>query len=82
MVQTAETAEGAATFIVPEWTPADTEESVVGTQWHQQASGALVDILEEVGRRHGASWGGVSRSRCSTPEDATRMGTSTILDQM
>ncbi len=57
MVQTAETAEGAATFIVPEWTPADTEESVVGTQWHQQASGALSDILEEVARRHGASWG-------------------------
>ncbi len=43
MVQTVETAAtgGTATFIVPEWTPADTEESVVGTQWHQQASGAL-----------------------------------------
>ena len=46
-----------AIFEVPAWLPADTEESVVGTQWHQEATGALATMLVEVGRRHGAGWG-------------------------
>jgi hypothetical protein len=46
-----------AIFEVPAWLPPDTEESVVGTQWHQEATGALATMLVEVGRRHGAGWG-------------------------
>ena len=46
-----------AIFEVPAWLPADTEESVVGTQWHQEATGALATMLREVGRRHGTRWG-------------------------
>jgi Uma2 family endonuclease len=46
-----------AIFEVPAWLPADTEESVVGTQWHQEAIDALATMLVEVGRRHGTRWG-------------------------
>jgi Uma2 family endonuclease len=46
-----------AIFEVPAWLPADTEESVVGTQWHQEATGALATVLREVGRGHGTPWG-------------------------
>ena len=46
-----------AIFAVPAWLPPDTEESVVGTQWHREATGALATMLVEVGRRHGAGWG-------------------------
>lgn len=46
-----------AVFVVPAWLPADTEESVVGTQWHQEAIDALATMLAEVGRRHGTGWG-------------------------
>ena len=46
-----------AIFEVPAWLPPDTEESVVGTQWHQEATGALATMLAEVGRRHGTRWG-------------------------
>lgn len=45
------------TFIVPDWLTPDTEESIVGTQWHQEAVGALASMLVEVGRRHGLAWG-------------------------
>ena len=45
-----------AIFEVPAWLPADTEESVVGTQWHQEAVDALATMLREVGRRHGTRW--------------------------
>ena len=45
------------TFVVPDWLAPDTEESVVGTQWHQEAIGALASMLVEVGRRHGLAWG-------------------------
>jgi hypothetical protein len=34
----------------------DTEESLVGTQWHQDAISALSDMLEDVARRRGATW--------------------------
>ena len=44
-------------FGVPDWLPGDTEESVVGTEWHQEAIGALADALREVARRRGAAWG-------------------------
>jgi Uma2 family endonuclease/uncharacterized coiled-coil protein SlyX len=46
-----------AIFEVPAWLPPDTEESVVGTQWHQEAIDALATMLVEVGRRHGTGWG-------------------------
>ena len=46
-----------AIFEVPAWLPPDTEESVVGTQWHQEATGALATMLVEVGRRHSTGWG-------------------------
>jgi Uma2 family endonuclease len=44
-------------YRVPDTLRSDTEESVVGTQWHQNAISALTDMLEEVARRRGASWG-------------------------
>lgn len=50
-------AQAVTPYGVPDWLPSDTEESVVGTQWHQQAIGALADLLREVARRRGASWG-------------------------
>ena len=46
-----------AVLVAPEWLPPDTEESVMGTQWHQEAIDALASMLVEVGRRHGQSWG-------------------------
>lgn len=58
MVETAIRPARAATFEVPSWLPPDTEESVLGTQWHQEAIDALATMLVEVGRRHGAAWGG------------------------
>ena len=45
------------TYRVPDALLSDTEESVVGTEWHQEAIGALADMLREVKRRRGASWG-------------------------
>lgn len=53
----AQAAMWATPFRVPDWLPSDTEESVVGTEWHQEAIGALADMLREAARRHGASWG-------------------------
>ena len=44
-------------YRVPDTLHSDTEESVVGTQWHQNAISALSDMLEEVARRRGATWG-------------------------
>lgn len=55
MVQ-ARTAERSA-FRVPESLPNDTEESVVGTEWHQEAIGALAGMLRDVADRRGAAWG-------------------------
>ncbi len=46
-----------AALVAPAWLLPDTEESVVGTQWHQEAIDALASMLVEVGRRHGAGWG-------------------------
>jgi Uma2 family endonuclease len=46
-----------AVFVVPSWLPPDTEESVMGTQWHQEAIDALASMLVEVGRRQGQRWG-------------------------
>jgi Uma2 family endonuclease len=45
------------TYRVPDALLSDTEESVVGTEWHQEAIGALADMLREVARRRGASGG-------------------------
>jgi Uma2 family endonuclease len=44
-------------YRVPNTLPSDTEESVLGTEWHQEAAGALADVLRAVAVRRGASWG-------------------------
>lgn len=49
-------AQAVTPFGVPDWLPSDTEESVVGPEWHQEAIGALADLLREAARRRGASW--------------------------
>jgi Uma2 family endonuclease len=46
-----------ATYQVPNDLPPDTEESIVGTEWHQEAIGALADMLRDVADRRGAAWG-------------------------
>ena len=46
-----------ATYRAPDALPDDTEESVVGTEWHQEAIGDLAQKLREAGRRHEAAWG-------------------------
>ena len=46
-----------ATYRVADTLPDDTEESVAGTEWHQEASGDAADKLREGGRRRGTSWG-------------------------
>ena len=53
----AQAATWTTTYRVPESLPNDTEESVVGTEWHQEAIGALADMLREVAERRGATWG-------------------------
>ncbi len=45
-----------ATYRVPDTLPDDTEESIVGTEWHQEAISALAGMLGEARRRHGALW--------------------------
>lgn len=42
---------------VPDWLPSDTEESIVGTEWHQEAIGTLATMLRIVADRRGAAWG-------------------------
>lgn len=54
MVRTATWTE---TYRVPNALLSDTEESVVGTQWHQEASWQLADMLRYVAARRGATWG-------------------------
>lgn len=53
----AQAATWTTTYRVPDWVPNDTEESIVGTLWHQTAISALVEMLEEAARRHGTTWG-------------------------
>ena len=43
-------------YRVPSTLPADTEESIVGTQWHQEAIAALAEMLDEAAARCGAAW--------------------------
>ncbi len=43
--------------VAPDWLPDDTEESIVGTEWHQEAIGGLADMLREAAERHGTAWG-------------------------
>lgn len=50
-------AQAVTPYGVPDWLPADTEESILGTEWHQEAIGALADLLREAARRRGAVWG-------------------------
>jgi len=47
----------ATTYRVPDTLLSDTEESVLGTLWHQDVTSALVDILREAARRRGITWG-------------------------
>lgn len=51
-----ETAVRRAGLVVPEWLQEDTEESVMGTQWHQEVIDALATMIGEAGRRYGAGW--------------------------
>lgn len=41
---------------VPAWMQSDTEESVVGTEWHQEAIGTLATMLRIVKDRRDAAW--------------------------
>jgi hypothetical protein len=45
------------TVRVPDWLQSDTEESIVGTGWHQEAIGTLATMLRVVADRRGVSWG-------------------------
>ncbi len=47
----------APTLPIPEWLPDDTDDSIVGVEWHQEAIGALAYALRVVTLRRGASWG-------------------------
>ena len=51
------TTERWAAYRVPDSLPDDTEESIVGTEWHQEASGDAAGKFREGARRHGATWG-------------------------
>jgi Uma2 family endonuclease len=44
-------------YRVPNTLLSDTEESVVGTSWHQDATSFLADMVREVARRRAADWG-------------------------
>lgn len=44
-------------YRVPDSLPDDTEESVVGTQWHQEAISALTQMLDDDATRRGVTWG-------------------------
>lgn len=46
-----------AIYRAPEWLPDDTEESIVGTEWHQEAIGALATMLRAIREQHETSWG-------------------------
>ncbi len=48
--------EPAIGFLVPDRLRSDTEESVVGTLWHQKAIAALADMLDDVSDRRAATW--------------------------
>ncbi|MDQ2828554.1 MAG: Uma2 family endonuclease [Chloroflexota bacterium] len=41
----------------PDWLPDDTEESVLGTEWHQEAVHILADMLRDVAYKRGLPWG-------------------------
>ncbi len=49
--------ERAIRFRVPNRLHSDTEESVVGTLWHQKAIASLADMLDDVSDRRAAGWG-------------------------
>jgi Uma2 family endonuclease len=53
----AQMAMGMPAFRVPDSLPSDSEESVVGTEWHQEAIGTAADRLREAARRYGTTWG-------------------------
>ncbi len=52
-----QTATWTTTYRVPDSLLSDTEDSVVGTEWHQEAIGALADMLRAVADRRGNAWG-------------------------
>ncbi len=43
-------------LVAPDWLSDDTEETVVGTEWHQEAIWGLSDMLRAVSERRGAAW--------------------------
>ena len=42
---------------IPAWLLDDTEESVLGTEWHQEATGATAPMLRAEADRRGTGWG-------------------------
>lgn len=52
-----QTATWTTTYRVPNALPSDTEESVAGSQWHQEARSQLADMLRDIAWRRGATWG-------------------------
>ncbi len=43
--------------IAPDWLPDDTEESVLGTEWHQESVHILANMLRDVAYKRGLPWG-------------------------
>ncbi len=42
---------------IPTWLPDDTDESVLGTEWHQEATGATALMLRAEADRRSTGWG-------------------------
>jgi hypothetical protein len=42
---------------VPDWLQSDTDTSIVGTEWHQEAIGTLATMLRVVADRRDVPWG-------------------------
>lgn len=73
-----ETTTDGVVFVVPDWLPMDTEESVLGTQWHQEAIDALATMLGEVAGAMATPGAWRAGSPCWAPAPATLMGNRTI----
>ncbi len=53
----AQVATWTTTYHVPDSLLSDTEDSIVGTEWHQEAIWSLADMLRDVAVQRGAAWG-------------------------
>ncbi len=52
-----QTATWTTTYRVPDSLLSDTEDSVVGTEWHQEAIWSLAEMLRDVAVQRGVAWG-------------------------